>query len=124
MDAETAVEGPRGRSCSGVRCERRSRSRVPAPAVRALQGEALGLPGGHRAGRAAQVGAVGSCGVPRGIRVLRGPERTLVRGRGAGGARPPTGDRGHPEQVSGGGGCDWSTVSNETPFLRPIKGAE
>lgn len=43
---------------------------VPAPAVGALQGEALGLSRRHRAGRAAQVGAVGSSGMPRRIGVL------------------------------------------------------
>lgn len=45
-------------------------SRLPGPAVSTLQGEALGLSRRHWAGRAAQIGTVGSCGMPRRIRVL------------------------------------------------------
>lgn len=56
----------------------RGGSWVPGPAVRALQREALGLPRGRRAGRAAQVGAVGSCGMPRRVGVLS----VVVSGRG------------------------------------------
>lgn len=62
--------GGKGPKREAAVCSGPSRSRVPGPAVGALQGEALGLARRCGAGRAAQVGAVGRRGMPRGVGVL------------------------------------------------------
>ena len=84
-----------------------SRSWVPAPAVCALQRQALGLPGRHWAGRTAQVGTVGSRGMPRRIRVLGGQRKTSGSSRGSGGVQATTGPLQPPWPMTG---HDFSTT--------------
>lgn len=88
-----AEEEGRGAEREAAVCSGPGRSRVPGPAVSALQREALGLAWRRGAGRAAQVGAVGRRGMPRRVGVLGAEGRHQWRAGqgGAGGPAPPPG---------------------------------
>lgn len=98
--SEAGREGTVLREAAWPLVGRLNSSRLPGPTVSTLQGEALGLSRRHWAGRAAQIGTVGSCGMPRRIRVLEGPRETAMRREGQAGLGRPQVPSSHPDPVA------------------------